>query len=74
MIINCTIIFSVQKTQNHMDIGFNVSSSKETKHDPAFSCGFTRIEKLNGLKLNTHFTLTRPRLVKMQFKFNEVSF
>ncbi|XP_049881187.1 uncharacterized protein LOC126377497 [Pectinophora gossypiella] len=60
------------RTQSHVDIGFNVSSSKERKEDPAFNFGFSKVEKLNGIKLDTHLTLSRPKLVKMEFQFEEI--
>lgn len=63
-----------QKTQSHIDISFNVSNSRETKLDPSFSYSFVRFDKLNGVKLNTRLTLTRPRLIDMNFEFEGVSF
>ncbi|XP_075986269.1 apolipoprotein lipid transfer particle [Anticarsia gemmatalis] len=60
------------KTQSHMDIGFNVSASRETKLDPAFAFGFSRAERLSGIKLDTRLTLYRPRLVDMRFQFEGI--
>ncbi|KAG6459272.1 hypothetical protein O3G_MSEX011302, partial [Manduca sexta] len=57
------------KTQSHVDIGFNVSASREKKTDPAFVFSMMRVEKLNGLKLDTRLTLQRPRLVDLKFQY-----
>ncbi|XP_068624199.1 uncharacterized protein Apoltp [Battus philenor] len=59
------------KTQSHIDIRLNVSASREQKADPAFTFVFKRIDKLNGVLLNTEVALTRPPrpiLLKIQFE------
>lgn len=60
------------KTQNHLDIGFNISSSRATHLDPAFIFGFQRAERLSGIKLDTRLTLRRPRLIDMKFQFEGI--
>ncbi|XP_045507000.1 apolipophorins [Colias croceus] len=60
------------KTQNHIDIGFNVSSSKDLKLDPSFTFLFRRIDKLNGVKLNTEVNLYRARPIILKFQFEQI--
>nr|XP_049706191.1 uncharacterized protein LOC110382727 isoform X1 [Helicoverpa armigera]XP_049706192.1 uncharacterized protein LOC110382727 isoform X2 [Helicoverpa armigera]XP_049706193.1 uncharacterized protein LOC110382727 isoform X3 [Helicoverpa armigera]XP_049706194.1 uncharacterized protein LOC110382727 isoform X4 [Helicoverpa armigera]XP_049706195.1 uncharacterized protein LOC110382727 isoform X5 [Helicoverpa armigera] len=60
------------KTQSHVDIGFNVSASRENKDDPAFTFAFTRADRLTGMKLDTRLTLQRPRLIDMRFQFEGI--
>ncbi|KAI5644619.1 lipoprotein amino terminal region domain-containing protein [Phthorimaea operculella] len=60
------------RTLTHIDIGFNVSTSREQKHDPAFSVGLSRIDRLNGMKLDTHLILKRPKLITTQFTFEQI--
>ncbi|XP_026316021.1 uncharacterized protein LOC113227343 [Hyposmocoma kahamanoa] len=71
-VYNFYAIFRNMKTQNHIDIRFNVSSSRELKENPAFSFDFIRVDKLVGVKLDTRLTVARPRPVKMQFSFEEI--
>ncbi|XP_072946200.1 uncharacterized protein Apoltp [Epargyreus clarus] len=60
------------KTQNHIDIGFNVSATKELKDDPTFTFTFKRIDKINGLKLDTQMALHRPRPMLLELQFEEI--
>ncbi|CAH1641791.1 unnamed protein product [Spodoptera littoralis] len=60
------------KTQSHVDIGFNVSASREKKLDPAFTFSFQRAEHLTGMKLDTRLTLHRPRLIDTRFQFEGI--
>ncbi|CAH0598289.1 unnamed protein product [Chrysodeixis includens] len=60
------------KTQSHVEVGFNVSASRETKSDPAFTFGFQRAERLTGMRLDTRLTLQRPRLIDMRFQFEGI--
>ncbi|CAK1547731.1 unnamed protein product [Leptosia nina] len=60
------------KTQSHIDIGFNVSSSKDMKQDPSFTFLFKRIDKLNGIKLSTQVNLHRPRPIFLKLQFERV--
>ncbi|CAH2058175.1 unnamed protein product, partial [Iphiclides podalirius] len=61
------------KTQTHIDIGFNVSASRQQKSDPAFTFAFRRIDKLNGLRVGTELAMTRaPRPLLFKFNFEEV--
>ncbi|CAH2241543.1 jg25523 [Pararge aegeria aegeria] len=59
------------KTQNHIDIGFNVSTSKAERSDPAFTFVFKRIDKLNGLKLDTQVVLKRPKPIILKFQYDQ---
>ncbi|XP_013168741.1 PREDICTED: uncharacterized protein LOC106118616 [Papilio xuthus] len=60
------------KTQSHIDIGFNVSASRQQKLDPAFTVTFKRIDKLSGVKLAAELAMTRPpRPILMKFNFEE---
>ncbi|CAG9568621.1 unnamed protein product [Danaus chrysippus] len=65
-----SVLRNVQ-TQNHLDIGLNVSSSKDLKLDPAFTFVYKRVDKLNGLKLDTQMSLKRPRPVLMKFQYDQ---
>ncbi|KAH9633240.1 hypothetical protein HF086_017932, partial [Spodoptera exigua] len=60
------------KTQSHVDIGFNVSASREKKLDPAFTFSFQRAEHLTGMRLDTRLTLHRPRLIDTRFQFEGI--
>nr|XP_034825791.1 apolipophorins [Maniola hyperantus] len=59
------------KTQTHVDIAFNVSASKEHREDPAFTFVFKRIDKLNGLKVDTQLVLKRPKPILMKFQYDQ---
>ncbi|XP_045454917.1 apolipophorins [Melitaea cinxia] len=59
------------RTQSHVDIGFNISASKEQRLDPAFTFAFRSIDRLNGLKLDTKITLIRPRPILMKFQYDQ---
>ncbi|KAM3962221.1 LOW QUALITY PROTEIN: apolipoprotein lipid transfer particle [Aphomia sociella] len=58
-------------TPSHVDIGFNVSSSKQQALEPAFVFSFVRFDKINGLKLDTQLMMKRPKLIDMKFQFEE---
>ncbi|XP_047539341.1 uncharacterized protein LOC125072709 [Vanessa atalanta] len=60
------------KTQNHVDIGFNVSASKDQKLDPAFTFVFKRIDRLNGLKLDTLVALKRPKPLLLKLQYDQI--
>ncbi|XP_073960757.1 apolipophorins-like [Choristoneura fumiferana] len=60
------------KTQSHLDVSFNVSASREQNQNPSLTFGFTRIEKIVGMKLATHLTISKPRPVRMEFQFEEI--
>ena len=62
-----------QKSQSHIDIAFNVSASKDLSSDPAFTFAYRRIDKMNGLKLDTQLSLKRPRPVLLKLQFDQVS-
>ncbi|XP_013138334.1 PREDICTED: uncharacterized protein LOC106103192 [Papilio polytes] len=60
------------KTQSHIDIGFNVSASRQQKLEPAFTATFKRIDKLSGVKLAAELAITRPpRPILLKFNFEE---
>ncbi|XP_060807756.1 uncharacterized protein LOC106135284 [Amyelois transitella] len=59
-------------TQNHIDIGFNVSASREDKLDPSFLFSFVQYEKMNGMKLDTQLLLKRPKLVDMKLSYEQL--
>ncbi|XP_022117827.2 uncharacterized protein LOC110995124 [Pieris rapae] len=60
------------RTQNHVDVSFNVSASKDLKLDPSFTFSFKRVEKMNGMKLSTEVNLHRPRPILMKLQFEEI--
>ncbi|RVE52154.1 hypothetical protein evm_003227, partial [Chilo suppressalis] len=66
-----TVVRNV-KTQSHVDVSFNVSSSKAQQTDPAFIFSFRHIDKINGLELDTQLTLKRPKLIDMKFHYDQV--
>ncbi|CAH0714994.1 unnamed protein product, partial [Brenthis ino] len=60
------------KTQNHIDIGFNVSASKNLSSDPAFTFTYRRVDKINGLKVDTKVSLNRPRPVLLVLHYDQI--
>ncbi|XP_052751003.1 uncharacterized protein LOC113509342 [Galleria mellonella] len=58
-------------TPSHVDIGLNVSASKQQALEPAFAFSFVRFDKINGLKLDTQLKLKRPKLIDMKFQYEQ---
>ncbi|XP_028030625.1 uncharacterized protein LOC114243361 [Bombyx mandarina] len=71
-VYNFYSVFKNVKTQSHVDIGFNVSSSKKEKEDPSFMLKFIRVDKPNGVKIDTGLNLRRPKTIDVKFQFEGI--
>ncbi|GBP16854.1 Apolipophorins [Eumeta japonica] len=60
------------RTQTHTDVKFNVSENKNTIKDPKMNFEWVKIEKMNGVKLDTQLVINRPKPIKAQFKYEQV--
>ncbi|XP_063394239.1 uncharacterized protein LOC134679271 [Cydia fagiglandana] len=69
---NFFAVLKNMKSQTHLDMSFNVSSSRDPAIDPSLTFGYTRIDTPLGMKLATHLTVTKPRPVRMIFEYQEV--
>ncbi|XP_053620364.1 uncharacterized protein Apoltp [Plodia interpunctella] len=71
-VYNFYAVFNDLNTQNHIDIGLNVSASRAQKDDPAFVFSFVQLEKLNGMKLDTQLLLKRPKLIDLKLAYEQI--